>query len=123
MKKLLILLFLLLAPLVLHGSEGEKAWFCRQNGTVGNSQAMIVSSIFSDSYSNHYEQRRVAFEKFTKKRTKGKFIPSFEAKCRDYTSVKHANKHRSVEIKTAKKYRAKIIEFYWEWRPNDRSKR
>jgi hypothetical protein len=85
--------------------------------------AMVVTHLWTDSLPNHYEERQEAFEKYIKKTMKDLFTPSFEAKCREYYRLKHAEKHLTRELKAAEKYDAIVIPVEWRWTPDGRKDR
>ena len=102
MKKLLVALMILVFSTPLSaGGPRERTWFCRQNGTVGNTAYMFISEPCTDTYPNHYDERQEAFSKDVKKLTKGTFEPMFEAKCREYYNPKQTEKHLRQEMKTS----------------------
>lgn len=119
MKKLLVLLSFLLLPLTLSAGElEERFWFCRQNGNVGENLTMAITDVWADNYPNHYDEREQAFERHVLEITEGAFQPSFQAKCREYHVRADAEKHRKVEIKTAQRYNANVLELEWRWTPD-----
>ena len=83
--------------------QDTKIWYCRQTGYLNHELHTFISEQWKDDLGNHYIQRQDAFEAYIKKLTKNKFRPSFEAKCRDYYTVEHANKHQKIEIETSEK--------------------
>jgi len=119
MKKLLVLLAFLLLPLTLSAGESqERFWFCRQNGNVGDNLTMAITGVWADNYPNHYDERERAFEQHVLEVTEDAFVPSFQAKCREYVDESNAEKHREVEIKTAQRYNANVLELQWRWTPD-----
>jgi hypothetical protein len=119
MKKLLMLLALIFFPMsVQAGGPSKSAWFCRVVGNMNGAQKMFITYTWTDKLPNHYEAREMQFIKHVVKTTKGEFRPSFQAKCRDYTDAKRAEKHRLLEVKTAKEYKFDVSTLNWRWVPD-----
>lgn len=119
MKELfLVLAVFLFSANISAGEHRERYWFCRQNGSIGDNGAMMISFIWNDSLPNHYNERQTSFAKYVKDGTKGSFVPSFEAKCREYYHEAYAKKHRKIELNTGHKYKVTIMEFKWRWDPS-----
>ena len=118
MKHYLLMLLLLLPGQSFASYTSSDIWFCRVVGNVDETKVMFVTPLWEDTHNNHYQEREKAFIKHLQYLTKNKFNPAFQAKCRDYLDKDRAEKHRQLEMKTAKKYDFEVKEIPWKWKAN-----
>lgn len=116
MRKLLLALVLLFAPVSTDAGGMEPSWwFCKAVGNVDGKTTMVITQTSKCTLPNNYDAREKSFFKYILKATNGKFEASFKPKCRDYIDPKRAEKHRLLEKKTAKEYEFDIIDINWRW--------
>lgn len=97
------------------------SWFCKSVGNLENTQIIFLTEVWTDDYPNNYTLRQEMFSEHINKITENKFVPSFTSKCRDYLSFKRAEKHRDLEIETAKQYNFSVVIFPWSYTPDERT--
>ena len=117
MKHLLIALSILFIPASASAMTSPDFWFCKAVGHVDDKPVIYLTNVWRDNHANDYALRQKMFTEHIKKLTKGKFVPSFMSKCRDYVVIERAQKHRLLEIETAKRYKFQVHQLNWSFTP------